>query len=190
MRKYVHQAQTPYSHNSNKPSPQDDDQGINERVNEEELQQKITELVCYLWDNYLESYDSRDIVLMGVGYSYLGVKMLLTSRDVKSKIRSILNFVTGSLRPIRSETDPSLSSWYKSHSRVYVAADHACWQDYEYARKVGKNRFGKVEKSDVVGLNRMLRRHRESAWEWILGSVGLGAQGAGGPGGEGRAEEA
>jgi histone deacetylase 6 len=59
---------------------QDDDQAITARANEAELGQKINELVCYLWDNYLEGYESTDIVLMGVGYSYLGVKMLLTSR--------------------------------------------------------------------------------------------------------------
>jgi hypothetical protein len=40
----------------------------------------MTELICYLWDNYLEGYESHDVVLMGVGYSYFGVKMLLTSR--------------------------------------------------------------------------------------------------------------
>ena len=53
---------------------------MTERANEAELAQKINELVCYLWDNYLEGFESNDIVLMGVGYSYLGVKMLLTGR--------------------------------------------------------------------------------------------------------------
>jgi histone deacetylase 6 len=118
---------------------------------------------------------------MGVGYSYLGVKLLLTSRECKAKIFSVVNFVTGSLRPVRSETDPNLSTWYKTHSRVYVAADHACWQDAEYAQKVRKNRFGRVVKSDVVGLNRMLRRHFGD----VVGWLGGGGATAGGFGGDG-----
>lgn len=34
-----------------------------------------------------------------------------------------------------------------------------------------KSRFGKVWKSDVVGLNRMMATHREEAAEWILETV-------------------
>jgi len=150
----------------------DDTHPFTSRPNETELQLQLKDLVCYLWDNYLESYDSTDIILMGVGDSYLGVKMLLTNRDCKSKIRGILNFVSGSLRPIKSETDPYLSSWYKNHSRVYVANDHACWDDEEYARKVRKNRFGMVVRSQEVGLNRMMGVHRDEACEWARGMVG------------------
>jgi hypothetical protein len=41
----------------------------------------MRELVCYIWDNYLQLYDSApEIFLMGVGNAYLGVKMLLISR--------------------------------------------------------------------------------------------------------------
>jgi histone deacetylase 6 len=96
----------------------------------------------------------------------------LLSTDSKFKIRSIVNFVTGSLRPIKSETDPNLSSWYKQHSRVYVASDHACWADEVYSTKVRKSRFGRVVKSEAVGLNRMMALHREEAMAWILDSLG------------------
>jgi histone deacetylase 6 len=51
-------------------------------VVEDEMNLKMAELVCYLWDNYLESYESNDIVIMGVGYSYLAIRMLLTNRGI------------------------------------------------------------------------------------------------------------
>lgn len=54
--------------------------GFVERPTEAELQEQTKELVCYLWDNYLEVAETYDVVLMGVGDSYLGVKMLLTNR--------------------------------------------------------------------------------------------------------------
>ena len=49
-----------------------------------------------------------------------------------------------------------------------------------------KNRFGKVKKSDVVGLNRMLAQHGPEAREWILESLGEG-RGAGSRAGSGSA---
>jgi hypothetical protein len=48
------------------------------------LERTTKELLCYLWDNYLEGYASNCIVLMGVGDSYLGVKQLLVSRGMFS----------------------------------------------------------------------------------------------------------
>lgn len=38
------------------------------------------ELLCYIWDNYLEAFDCNSIAIMGVGDAYLGAKQLLTSR--------------------------------------------------------------------------------------------------------------
>jgi histone deacetylase 6 len=59
---------------------EDEKSGYLVRPTEAEHQEQMKELMCYLWDNYLEGYESDDIVLMGVGDSYLGVKQLLTSR--------------------------------------------------------------------------------------------------------------
>lgn len=137
------------------------------RDKEAELQSTLTELICYIWDNYLELSEATEICLMGVGYSYLGVKMLLTSREVKGRITAIINYVTGALRAIRTETDPSLSHWYKEHSRVYVASDHLCWTDEDFTRKVRKNRFGRVVESSEEGLNRMLSKHLVESTQWL-----------------------
>jgi histone deacetylase 6 len=88
--------------------------------------------------------------------------------DCKSRISGIVNFVTGNLRPVKSDIDADLSSWYKEHSRVYVAGDHACWTDYDLTRKVQKRRFGTVVRSEMVGLNKMMQAHAEEAQEWML----------------------
>lgn len=79
--------------------------------------------------------------------------------------------MSGSLRPVRSETDASLAHWYKEHSRVFVPASHLCWNDAGSERKVRKSRFGTVVKSEEEGLNRMLKKHRGEVIE-LLGEVG------------------
>lgn len=42
--------------------------------------ERMKELMCYLWDNYLELHDSEHVVLMGVGDSYSAVRELLVNR--------------------------------------------------------------------------------------------------------------
>ncbi|KAH9898632.1 putative histone deacetylase A [Xylariomycetidae sp. FL2044] len=137
------------------------------RPSERTLAQQIQELVCYVWDNYLSLYDADEIFLIGVGNAYMGVKILLTTRDCKDRIQGVVNFVTGNLRPVKSETDPGLSAWYKQNSLVYVAGNHACWTDEDLHKKVSKRRFGTVKRSDQTGLNRMMEAHAEDVQMWI-----------------------
>ena len=47
---------------------------------EAHLLRQTKELVCYIWDNYLELNETASITLMGVGDAYIGIKQLLTSR--------------------------------------------------------------------------------------------------------------
>lgn len=125
---------------------------------------------------------------MGVGNAYLGVKVLLINRgkvhspsstttetnmvkDCKYKVSGIVNFVTGNLRPVKSDIDTDLSSWYKDNSQVYVASDHACWSDPDLTRKVQKRRFGTVIRSQRLGLNLMMQEHSNEAQQWIMQRV-------------------
>ncbi|KAI1388429.1 putative histone deacetylase A [Hypoxylon trugodes] len=137
------------------------------RADEKTLQRQIQELVCYIWDNYLQLYDVEDLFLVGVGNAYVGIKVLLTNRDCKSRIAGVINFVIGNLRPVKSETDTELSSWYKHNSLVYVANDHACWKDGELAKKLLKKRFGGVQRSPEGGLNRMMETHAKETFQFI-----------------------
>lgn len=162
-------------------------------VEEKQLEAEIKELICYLWDNYIQLYENADeVFIMGVGYAYLGVKMLLLNRgecmvpaqamcnanctvveltdeptDCKIKLSGIVNFVTGSLRPIRSDTDERLSAWYKENSRVYVSTEHSCWTDPKLQGKVRKKRFGTVLQSPAVSLNGMMKEHAKEVQDWI-----------------------
>lgn len=62
-------------------SPQDEEAYI-PRPQEPAKEQQSKELLCYLWDNYLQLNDSASLTLMGVGDAYLGIKQLLISRGI------------------------------------------------------------------------------------------------------------
>ncbi|KAL2204457.1 histone deacetylase [Sarocladium strictum] len=137
-------------------------------LQEHELQDQVRTLMCYLWDNFLQLYAADEIFLMGVGNAYVGVKLLLINRaDSRSRISGIVSFVDGSLRPVKSETDPELSSWYKDNSQIYVSGEHACWSNPDLLRKINKRRFGTVVRSDKAGLSQMMKRHAKEAQEWM-----------------------
>ncbi|KAI0181843.1 putative histone deacetylase A [Hypoxylon sp. FL1284] len=147
------------------------------RATEKTLQRQIQELVCYIWDNYLQLSDVEELFIVGVGNAYLGVKVLLTNRDSKDRIAGVVNFVTGNLRPIKSETDTELSSWYKQNSLVFVTNDHACWSDPDLTKKVMKKRFGGVIKSPVTGLSQMMEEHAKQAFQFITERCSEGRSG-------------
>lgn len=75
------------------------------------MEADIRELMCYLWDNYLQLYNAEKIFIMGVGYAYIGVKMLLLNRSDASppgkfwSFRAERNFFI--LVPLKSLQEPS-----------------------------------------------------------------------------------
>lgn len=91
--------------------------------------------------------------------------------DSTERVSGIVNFVTASLKAVKSDFYPDLSSWYRNNSRVYVGADHVCWRDHELSRRVAKKRFGHVLHSGVSGLGHMMREHAGDVQEWVLGRV-------------------
>ena len=119
--------------------------------------------------------------------SVQSTNLIGTKTDSRPLIPCILSFVTGTLRPVKSETDPHLSPWYKSHSRIYVSPEHSCWTDPESAKKVRKNRFGGVRASEVAGLNAMMATYLNEGTEWVdemvrmrYAELGMGEAGKGG----------
>lgn len=65
--------------------PEDMDHHI-QPYDERTLQKHVEDLMCYLWDNYLQMYEVEDLFLVGVGIAYLGIKMLLITRGKISLI--------------------------------------------------------------------------------------------------------
>lgn len=61
-----------------------EEEGFIERPAEMVHRERMKELMCYLWDNYLELHDSEHVVLMGVGDSYSAVRELLVNRGEDS----------------------------------------------------------------------------------------------------------
>ncbi|KAK2047358.1 histone deacetylase domain-containing protein [Colletotrichum somersetense] len=139
------------------------------RTADKDLLNELQELANYLWDNYLQLYeDADDILLVGVGRSYSGVRALLTGRDCKTRIAGVACFVEGMLRPVKSDVDNELATWYKGHSQIYISHDHPCWNSEDTLRRVTKRRFGTVIRSEANGVQKMMQTHAGEVQKWML----------------------
>lgn len=56
----------------------------------DELHEQTRDLLCYVWDNYLEINPAAHVSILSVGDSYTGVKQLLSSRSMPLPLLSHL----------------------------------------------------------------------------------------------------
>lgn len=69
-------------------------------------------LASYIWDNYLELTDAKDIVLIAVGESCGGLVSMLSTKDVTKRVSAVINIF--GRHPLRGLTtiEDSLVDWY------------------------------------------------------------------------------
>jgi len=58
---------------------------------EKTFESRITELVTYIWDNFIQLLENDDIFIMGIGNAYVGIKALLTTRGMPISNLAILH---------------------------------------------------------------------------------------------------
>jgi len=82
-------------------------------ADERTLQNQIQELICYIWDNYLQvSETATDIFLMGIGNAYLGVKVLLINRGMSPPPEnSVSSFRLANLATHAQTASPAFREW-------------------------------------------------------------------------------
>ncbi|KAI6249026.1 Histone deacetylase [Erysiphe necator] len=134
-------------------------------LSESDLSNISREVLCYIYDNYIEPHSPAtalkpptSLTILGVGHAHIGIRQLLISRDCRQIVTSILCFVNGSLKPVRSEMDLGLAAWYRNNSRIYINENHPVWDNDESVKSVHKMRYGDVFKAKGCNsINSMLR---------------------------------
>jgi len=129
--------------------------------------QKQTEDLCrYMWDNYLEISDVKNIILMGVGDSMAGIIHLLTHRDCRDRLVGVLSFISDQnpLRGVRSTVDQHMTNWYYDHSQVVISDNHSAWEQSTKLRK----KFGNITRLPASGVHELLAAGLPILQKWII----------------------
>ncbi|GLI79815.1 histone deacetylase hda1 [Penicillium ochrochloron] len=124
------------------------------------------ELANYLWDNYIDFHEKREVFFLGIGGAFSGVVNLLINREnLYKRVSGIISFVAENpVRAVSSNTQVWLSKWYRDNSLVFVSESHSVWKDKE--RKPSK-RYGKLYKSSKSSLSEMMTESQQQVFEWL-----------------------
>ncbi|KAI4908918.1 hypothetical protein J4E90_008656 [Alternaria incomplexa] len=133
--------------------------------------QQTRELAAYLWENYIEPNEATQVFFMGIGDAYLGLVDLLSHNenctDPDSPVECLIGFVgETTIQSIKRATDDTISSWYYSHSMIFVKNSHFVWNPSRQ-RKMRK-KLGNLIQSPKDSLDDMLEQHLDEVQSLLL----------------------
>jgi histone deacetylase 6 len=129
---------------------------------------EATDLLTYLWDNYIEINDATHVFLMGTNTGHGAIINFIKAHEDRAvhRITRAISFVEDvPLQSCKSATNEDIARWYYEHSLVFVNEDHNFWSS-EFARKI-KKRFGRLYKSRERFISNMLSEHKDEVTEWL-----------------------
>ena len=127
-----------------------------------------TQLLTYLWDNYIEVNESTHVFLMGTNTGHGAIINFIKANEerVQELLIGAISFVEDvPLMSCKSVTNDLLASWYYNSSRVFVTPEHNFWST-EVAKKTRK-RFGRVQKSPQETITDMLIEHKQDVFDLL-----------------------
>lgn len=129
---------------------------------------EATQLLTYIWDNYIELNESTHVFLMGTNTGHGAIINFIKANEerVQELLIGAISFVEDvPLMSCKSATNDLLASWYYNSSRVFVTPEHNFWST-DVARKTRK-RFGRVQKSSQETITDMLIEHKQEVFNLL-----------------------
>ncbi|TKA64612.1 hypothetical protein B0A55_10054 [Friedmanniomyces simplex] len=148
----------------------DEDDAEHEEMDSVEYRtREATQLLTYLWDNYVEINESTHVFLLGTNTGHGAIVNFIKANEerAQARITRAISFVEDvPFQSCKSATNEDLAKWYYFSSLVYVAKSHNFWQS-EYAQKI-KKRFGHVSRSSEASMSDMLHAHKDEITAALL----------------------
>ena len=130
---------------------------------------EATELLTYLWDNYVELNDSTHVFLMGTNVGHGAIINFVKANEdrAQERLTKVISFVEDvPLRACSSPTNDQFQAWYYRTSLVFVAKEHN-YSRSEYANKT-KKRWGRVHISKEDSISDMLAENKDIVTHALL----------------------
>jgi histone deacetylase 6 len=130
---------------------------------------EATELLNYLWDNYVELADSTHVFLLGTNVGHVAITNWIKAHEdiAMDRVDRTIHFIEDvSLQACRSPTNDMLSPWYYRTSMIWLAKEHNFWAS-DFAQKP-KKKFGRVMKTDGDHISDMLVEQKDKVMAALI----------------------
>lgn len=131
-----------------------------------------TELLNYLWDNYIELADSTHVFLLGTNIGHVAITNWIRAHEdtAMDRVDRTIHFIENApLQACRSQTNDMLSPWYYRTSLIWLSNEHSFW-DSDFAQKP-KKKFGRVTKTDGEHISDMLVEQKDKVMQTLIGDT-------------------
>ncbi|KAK9454220.1 hypothetical protein V1511DRAFT_416140 [Dipodascopsis uninucleata] len=116
----------------------------------------LQDLCLYIWDNYLDLSDARNLIFIGIGDAHAGIVYLSGHREVRDRVRATIAFTEDeplcAIVPIRDEF---IIDWYYKNSLVLTCNKHPVW-DISNGGKNPRKKFGNVLRTEYDNINELM----------------------------------
>lgn len=130
---------------------------------------EATDLLTYVWDNYIELNDATQVFIVGTNTGHGAIVNFVKANEERAQERltMAISFIEDvPLQSVRSSTDEGLTRWYYEHSLVFMSPGHAYWNS-EVSQKP-RRKFGKIVQSSEGSISGMLTEHQDALVEALL----------------------
>ena len=132
---------------------------------------EATELLNYLWDNYIELADSTHLFLLGTNVGHIAITQWIKTHDtVMDRVDRTIHFIEDvDLQACRSTTNDMLAPWYYRTSMIYLSSSHNFWSSV-FATTKPKKKFGCVKRTDSTAehISDMLLEQKDDVMAALL----------------------
>ncbi|KZT72053.1 Arginase/deacetylase [Daedalea quercina L-15889] len=99
-----------------------------------------TDVLIYLWDNYIQLTAARRVILIGHGPGCEALMGLMRNRSVgiMRSVRAVIQVVGNHSIPVTPGDLPNLRKWYYENSLVCIPTNHVAFRDKKFMRKHGQ----------------------------------------------------
>jgi histone deacetylase 6 len=134
---------------------------------------EATELLNYLWDNYIELANSTHLFLFGTNVGHIAITQWIKTHETAAmeRVDRTIHFIEDvDLQACRSTTNDMLAPWYYRTSMIYLSSGHNFW-DSVFATTKPKKKFGCVIKranGTAKHISDMLLEQKDEVMEALL----------------------
>lgn len=129
-----------------------------------------TDVMTYLWDNYIQLTNARKVALIGHGPGCTGIIDLLQHRaaNCMRHVQAVVQVVGNYTVPGIPRDLPDVTTWYFQHSMVVLPSKHRAIQDQQTFRK----RHGKIIISEEPKPILLITKHLPSIMHFVQRRLG------------------